>query len=75
MKKLGTTDGKAIVILNSVEFSGLAGKTISSTPDGTDISLAKIKEKLDLYDANVDELATVKQKCNELITSIDNAGA
>jgi hypothetical protein len=70
MKKIGTSDGKALVLLNSQEFSGLAGDTISNTPDDTAISLAPIQAKLQLVDAKVAELAELKTQCEDVIAKL-----
>ncbi|MCK5017543.1 MAG: hypothetical protein KAS32_10790 [Candidatus Peribacteraceae bacterium] len=74
MKKLAYGDGVVYVGLSTVEFSGLAGESYSNVPDGTDISLVAIKQKLDLVDAKVAELLELKQLSQQVVNKLDNIG-
>jgi len=74
MKKLGTSENKTIVLLSNTEFSGLAGVESSTVLDGAKISLAPIKAKLDLVDAKVEDLATLKAQCNTVIDKLNTIG-
>jgi hypothetical protein len=74
MKKLAYGDGQVYVSLSTQEFSGLAGKSYSNVPDGTDISLAPIKQKVDLVDGKAAELTALKTKAQDVVTSITAIG-
>ncbi len=60
MKKLAYGDGVVYVGLSTVEFLGLAGEAYTTVPDGTDISLVHIKQKLDLVGSKKAELLQLK---------------
>jgi hypothetical protein len=74
MKKLAYGNDVVYVTLTTTEFSGLAGKGYSSVPDGTNISLLHIKQKLDLVDAKEAELAELKTLANAVASKIDAIG-
>jgi hypothetical protein len=74
MIKIGMADGKTLVALTNSEFIGLAGQTTSNIPDGTDVSLAPIKAKLDLVDSKTAELVATRDACNELSAKITAIG-
>ena len=71
MIKIGMADGQTLVKLTNKEFTGLAGQTTSNFPDGSVISLAPIKAKIDLVDGNIAGLTELKTKCNDVITDIE----
>ena len=74
MKKLGTSEGKTIVLLSNTEFTGLTGNTSTNFPDGSEISLSPIKAKLDLIDTKVEDLATLKSQCETVINKLNTIG-
>ncbi len=74
MKKLAYGDGVVIVTLSTLEFSGLAGDVHSNTPDGTEISLVHIKQKLDLVDSKEAELAELKSLSSQVVSKLDAIG-
>ncbi len=60
MKKLAYGDGVVYVGMTTTAFKGLSGQSYSDVPDGTDISLVSIKQKLDLIASKEAELAELK---------------
>ena len=74
MKKIGTSENKTIVTLNNSEFTALTGQASSTIPDGTRISLSPVKAKLDLVDAKVEDLATLKAQCATVISKLTTIG-
>ena len=74
MIKLAYGDNKVFVSMTTQEFNGLAGKSYSQVPDGTSVSLARIKTKLDLVDAKTQELSELKTQCQQIVTKLDNIG-
>lgn len=61
MIKVGYGSDKVIVHLTRQEFEFLAGDSYGDVPDGTDTSLAKIKNKMDLIDSKKAELLELKE--------------
>lgn len=74
MKKLAYGDGQVYVSLSTVEFSGLAGVAQSTVPDGTDVSLAAIKQKVDLVDSKTAELSNLKASAQDIVNTLDSIG-
>lgn len=74
MKKLGTSENRTIVLLTNTEFTGLAGQTTNNFPDGSEISLVPLKDKLDLVDSNEAELTALKASCQNVIDGITAIG-
>ena len=74
MKKLAYGDGIVYISLTTTEFSGLSGQSHSSVPDGTDISLVAIKQKLDLLDSKTAELADLKASAQDMVNTLDSIG-
>ena len=74
MIKIGMADGQTLVKLSQQEFTGLAGQATSNYPDGSTISLAPLKHKLDLVDNNSPALTEAKVKCQEVVDSITAIG-
>ena len=74
MKKLAYGDGAVYVSLTTTEFLGLAGESYSSVADGTDISLASIKQKLDLVDSKTAELAALKADAQAMVNTLTSIG-
>jgi hypothetical protein len=70
MIKVGTASGSVLVTLSPTEFSGLAGQSYSDTPDGSNISLSRIKQMSDMIDNNKSQLKEVKQKATDLAQTI-----
>ena len=61
-------------VLTPQEFKGLAGKLHSDVPDGDSISLARIKQKLDLVDGKASELAELKTLAESMANKIASIG-
>lgn len=74
MKKLAYGDSVVYVGLTTTEFKGLAGQSYSDVPDGTDISLVHIKQKLDLIDAKEAELAELKTLSASVVNKLTEIG-
>ena len=74
MKKLAYGDGEVYCSLSTAEFAGLAGDTHHNISDGTNVSLAAIKQKVDLVDAKTAELADLKTACEGMITKLTTIG-
>lgn len=75
MIKLAYGDGKVIVTLTTTEFKGLAdGVSYSDIPDGTDVSLVHIKQKLDLVDAKEAEIIELKTAAITVVDKITAIG-
>jgi len=74
MIKIGMADGQTLVKLTSQEFTGLAGQTTSNYPDGSSISLAPLKTKLDLVDNNVPMLTEAKNACQDVVDRVTAIG-
>lgn len=74
MKKLAYGDGVVYVGLSTTEFKGLAGQSYSDVPDGTDISLVHIKQKLDLVADKTAELAELKTLSNQVVSKLTAIG-
>ncbi len=74
MKKLAYGDGVVYVSLTALEFAGLAGDTHSNIPDGTSISLTRIKQKLDLVDGKAAELTELKTLSTNVVNKITAIG-
>ncbi len=74
MIKLGYGDGKVIVTLTTTEFKGLAGDSYSDVPDGTDVSLLHIKQKLDLVDTNQAALSQLKTLLTSVVNKLTDIG-
>jgi len=56
MKKLGRTNKGVIIEMTPTEFSMLAGKAFSNIPEGTEISLKKVKAAINLRDKNMPKI-------------------
>jgi hypothetical protein len=74
MIKIGTSGGKTLVLLSSVEFTGLSGNTSANIPDNTNISLAPIQTKIDLVNSKAAELLELKVVCAEMIAKLNSIG-
>ncbi len=74
MKKLAYGDSTVYVGMSTSEFKGLAGKAHSEIPDGTDISLVSIKQKLDLVNNKQAELLELKQLSADIINKLTSIG-
>ena len=74
MKKLAYGDGVVYVRLTGLEFAGLAGDVYSNIPDGTDVSLVHIKQKLDLVNAKAAQLAELKTLSAQVVSKLDDIG-
>jgi hypothetical protein len=59
MKKIGYGSAGVFVTLTPAEFSGLTGKSYSNVPDGTDISLARVKQLANLVKDNKSQLQQI----------------
>jgi len=74
MKKIGMSEGKTIVLLSDVEFTGLTGNPTGDYSDGSTISLSGLKAKLDLVDNNKPKLTGLKTQCQDVIDQITSVG-
>ncbi len=74
MKKLAYGDGVVYVGLATAEFKGLAGVSYSDVADGEEISLAHIKEKLDLVESKKAELLQLKTLSQNVVNKLDSIG-
>lgn len=74
MIKIGMADGQTLVKLSPQEFTGLAGQSTSNYPDGSTISLAPLKAKLDLVDNNAPILTAAKEVALELASKVTSIG-
>lgn len=74
MKKLAYGDGVVYVGLSTVEFQGLAGLPYSQVPDGTEVSLQPIKQKVDLVDSKGADLTDLKNLSSQVVDKIASIG-
>ncbi len=74
MIKVGTAKNKTLVALSDTEFSVLARRDASGTPDDTNISLVPIQEKLSLVGAKEIELKELKTLCNNILAKLNSIG-
>ena len=74
MRKLGTSQGQILVSLTNAEFNGLAGKSPSNVPDGTDISLERLRNLVKLVDGNKQEMQAIRASATDLVKRIDGLG-
>jgi hypothetical protein len=74
MIKIGMADGQTLVKLSPQEFTGLAEQSTSNYPDGSTISLAPLKAKLDLVDNNAPILTAAKEVALELASKVTSIG-
>ncbi len=74
MKKLAYGSNVVLVSLTTNEFKLLAGKTYNNVPDGINVSLAEIKNKLDLVSAKKAELLELKNLLSNVISKLDVIG-
>ena len=74
MIKIGMANGQTLVKLSQQEFTGLAGQATSNYPDGSTISLAPLKAKLDLVDNNAPMLTEAKDACQDVVNKVTAIG-
>jgi len=74
MIKVGYGSEQVIVHMSRAEFNFLAGETYGNVPDGTDISLTNIKNKMDLIDAKEAELLELKDAATIMVQKLDAIG-
>ena len=61
--------------MTTTEFKGLSdGVSYSDVPDGTEISLAKIKQKLGLVDSKKAELLELKTAAKNIVNKLSAIG-
>lgn len=74
MIKLGTAKSKVLALLTNAEFTVLARRDASKTPDDTNISLTPILAKLSLVDAKEAELKELKTLCANITNKLTAIG-
>ncbi len=74
MKKLAFGSNVVMVSLTPAEFKRLAGKTHNNVPDGTNVSLVSVKNKLDLVDDKQAELAELKTLSTNVVAKLVEIG-
>ena len=74
MKKIAYGSDVVFVTMTPHEFLGLSGQSYADVEDGTSISLATIKNKIDLVDSKEAVFASLKGVAEQLIDSLDNLG-
>jgi hypothetical protein len=74
MIKVGTGSGNVIVLLSNAEFKVMAGSDAGNVPDGTDISLLPVKNKIDLVDSKTAELAEIKTLSASMVQKLTEIG-
>ncbi len=74
MKKLAFGSNVVLVSLTTNEFKLLAGKTHSNVPDGTNVSLASVKNKLDLINDKRAELLELKNLTINVTDKLNTIG-
>ncbi len=74
MKKLAYGSNVVLVSLTTNEFKLLAGDTYTNVPDGTNVSLATIKSKLDLIAAKEAELLELKNLSTNVVSKLNDIG-
>ena len=74
MIKIGTAKSKVLVLLTDAEFSKLARRDASNTPDDTNISLGPIRDQLTLVGAKEIELKELKTLCNNILAKLNSIG-
>ena len=74
MKKIGTALDGILVSLTSQEFLGLAGQPHGQIPDGTDVSLKRLGNIVNLVDGNKQKIAEIKQAAQNLVNEINDIG-
>lgn len=74
MRKLAYGDNVVYVGLSAAEFKGLAGQGYSDVPDGTEISLLPIKQKVDLIDSKGADLTDLKTLSEQVVNKITAIG-
>ena len=74
MKKVAYGNNRVFVEMTPQEFAGLAGEVASNIPDGTDISLVVIKQKLELVDNKKAELLELKGDCQSVVNKLTAIG-
>ena len=74
MIKIGYGSEKVIVHLTKQEFKFLADASYGDVPDGTDVSLEKVQNKLSLVDAKEAELGELKSLCMAAYNKLNQIG-
>ena len=74
MIKIGYGSENVIVHLTKQEFKFLADASYSDVPDGTDVSLISIKNKIDLLDSKEAELLDLKNLASSVVQKLTQIG-
>lgn len=74
MKKIAYGSNVVFVSLTTNEFKLLASKTYNNVPDGTNVSLVPIKNRLDLIAAKDAELLELKNLSASVVSKLSDIG-
>lgn len=74
MKKLAFGSNVVLVSLTTNEFKLLAGDIHGNIPDGTNITLASVKNKLDLIDDKQSQLSQLKSLSANVVAKLNAIG-